>query len=134
MELLAQYGDDGGGGGGAALGGLFLLLLYLAVLVAMIAGMWKTFEKAGEPGWAAIVPLYNAWVLVRISGKEPLWFVLLFIPCLNILAAIVVSVAVAERFVKTAAFGFGLALLPFVFYPMLGFGDDEYQGTAGQPL
>jgi|SRR5688572_24339018 hypothetical protein len=104
-----------------------LVLLYLAVIVVTIAGMWQVFVKAGEPGWAAIVPFYNAWVFVKIAGKEPLWFILLFIPCVNIVIAILVSMALAERFGKDPVYGVGLALLPFVFYPMLGFGQDQYQ-------
>ena len=107
--------------------GPILILIYLAVIVGYIAGIWKVFEKAGEPGWAAIVPIYNLWVLVKIAGKEPLWFVFLLIPCLNIVFIILVSMALAERFGKEPAYGIGLALLGFVFYPMLGFGEDQYQ-------
>lgn len=124
MEILAQ---DSGGGGGA--GGAFILIVYLVVAVAAIAGLWKMFEKAGEPGWAAIVPFYNAWVLVKISGKEVWWFFLMFVPCVNIVAIIIIDIAVAERFGKSAGYGIGMFFLPVVFYPMLGFGDAEYQGA-----
>lgn len=125
MEFLAQ--SDSGGGG--ALGAV-LILIYLAVIVVVIAGMWKTFEKGGIEGWWAIIPLANAYHLVKLSGKEWWWFLLLFVPCINIVAVIVVSLAVAERFGKTPAYGIGLWILPFIFYPILGFGDADYEGTA----
>jgi hypothetical protein len=125
VEILAGYSSDGGGGGGAA--GIILILVYIAVLVVVIAGMWKTFEKAGVEGWWAIIPFANTYHLVKISGKEWWWFLLFFVPCINLVAIIVVSLAVAERFGKSAGFGIGLWILPFIFYPMLGFGDAEYQ-------
>lgn len=121
MEVLAQ---DSGGGGAAA---IILILIYVAVIVVTIAGMWKTFEKAGIEGWWAIIPFANTYQLVKVSGKEWWWFLLFFVPCVNIVAAVVVMLAVAERFGKSPAYGIGLWLLPFVFFPMLGFGDDEYR-------
>jgi hypothetical protein len=124
MDILAGYSGDSGGGGA---GTIVLLLVYLVVLVAVIAGMWKTFEKAGVEGWWAIIPFANTYHLVKVSGKEWWWFLLFFVPCVNIVAIIVISLAVAERFGKSAGFGIGLWLLPPIFYPILGFGDAEYQ-------
>jgi len=110
-----------------------MLVLYILLLVIIIAGMWKVFEKAGEPGWAAIVPFYNAYVLTcKIAQKEILWFILLFIPLVNLVAAIVISIEVAQKFGKGAGFGVGLALLGFIFYPILGFGDARYMGGRGR--
>jgi hypothetical protein len=104
-------------------------VFWLAVIVVIIAGMWKVFEKAGQPGWAAVVPFYNVYVLtIHIAKKEILWFVLWFVPFVNIVAAIIVSIEVAKKFGKSELFGVGLALLGFIFYPMLGFGDAQYQG------
>lgn len=118
--LLAQ--DDGG------LLSTILFLLYLVFIVLVIAGFWKTFAKAGKPGWAAIVPFYNIIVLLEIAGR-PLWWIILFlVPCVNIVVTFIVSIDVAKSFGKDAAYGVGLALLPFVFYPILGFGDARYQG------
>jgi len=112
-----------------ALIGLFFLALELAILVAIIAGFWKVFVKAGKPGWAAIIPIYNVVVLLEIAGK-PIWWVILFlIPLVNIVMAIIVSIAVARCFGKSDAFGIGLGLLGFIFYPILGFGDAQYQGA-----
>jgi hypothetical protein len=116
--------------GGGAAGGAFLTIVYLALFVVWYVGLWKVVEKANQPGWTGIVPILNLYVLVKISGKEWWWFLLMFVPCVNIVAIIVVSMAVAEQFGKSPGFGIGLALLPFIFYLMLGFGDAEYQGDA----
>jgi hypothetical protein len=126
MEVLAQ--NDSGGGGAAV--GVVFFLIYAAVAVVWIAGMWKMFDKGGIEGWWAIIPIANTYHLVKLSGKEWWWFLLFFVPCINFVALIVVSLALAERFGKTPAYGIGLWLLPFIFYPMTGFGDAEYQGTA----
>lgn len=118
--------EDGGG-----IGAIIAMIIYLAIIVVVIAGMWKVFAKAGEPGWACLVPIYNAIVLLKIAGK-PLWWIVLFvIPLANLVAAILLSLAIAERFGKGAGFGIGLALLGFVFYPILGFGDAEYTAIEG---
>jgi len=87
--------------------------------------------KAGEPGWAVLVPIYNIIVLLKIAGKPTWWFLLFLVPVVNLVIGIMVAIAVAENFGKSTGFGIGLALLPFVFYPMLGFGDAVYQGGAG---
>jgi hypothetical protein len=105
-------------------------LIWLAVVIITIAGLWKTFEKAGKPGWAAIVPIYNLIVMLEIAGKPLWWIILFFIPLVNLIVAILVSIAIAERFGKGAGFGVGLAFLGFIFYPMLGFGDAQYRGAA----
>ena len=72
LSLLAQQSDQGGG-----LGGLVGLFVWLLILVLVIAGVWKTFVKAGQPGWAAIIPIYNVIVLLQIAGR-PIWWILLF--------------------------------------------------------
>jgi hypothetical protein len=108
---------------------MIILFIELAIFILIIAGMWKVFVKAGQPGWAAIVPIYNIIVLLQISGK-PVWWILLFlIPVVNLVIAILVGIAIAKNFGKSDAFGVGLGLLGFVFYPILGFGDAQYQGV-----
>jgi hypothetical protein len=105
------------------------LIFWCAVAILAIAGMWKVFEKAGEPGWAAIVPIYNAWVLLRIA-RQPWWMMLLFlIPLINIIVILLVGISVAKNFGRGAAFGLGLTFLGFIFYPILGFGDARYQAS-----
>ena len=108
--------------------GAIISLLYLVMIVAAIAGMWKVFEKAGQPGWASIVPIYNLVVLLQIVNKPIWWIVLLLIPLINIVILIMVSIALAEKFGKGGGFAVGMVFLPFVFYPMLGFGDERFQG------
>jgi hypothetical protein len=112
-------------------GGFIAWLVWLALLVLSFAGLWKVFVKAGQPGWAAIVPIYNVIVLLKIGGKPLWWTVLFFIPIANCVVLIIVWIKVAHRFGRSTAFGWGLALLAFIFAPILGFGDAQYQsGTA----
>ncbi len=108
--------------------GAIFWIIYLAIFIVIIAAVWKVFVKAGKPGWAAIVPIYNVIVLLEIVGR-PLWSVLLFfIPIVNFIVAIIVYIDLAKSFGKSAAFGIGLLFLGIIFYPILGFGDAEYQG------
>ncbi len=104
------------------------IIIGLAVAVLMIASLWKVFTKAGQPGWACLVPIYNAIVLLKIAGKPAWWFLLLLIPFVNFIIIIMVSIAVAEKFGKGTGFGLGLAFLGFIFYPVLAFSDAKYQG------
>ena len=108
-------------------------IVWLAVIVLMIAAMWKIFEKAGKPGWAAIIPIYNIIILLEIVGK-PIWwlFVILFVPVVNIIFGIWMVNLLSKSFGKDEAFTIGLILLGIVFYPILGFGDAKYQGPAGK--
>lgn len=108
---------------------LFILLIELAIFVAIIAGFWKVFAKAGKPGWAAIVPIYNIIVLLQIANKPLWWILLFFIPLVNIVMGVLVGIAVAKNFGKGEGFGIGLGLLGFIFYPILGFSDAQYQGA-----
>ena len=127
MSIGLPLAQDQGGGG---ITGLLAIAIQLAIVIFVIAGLWKTFEKAGKPGWGAIIPIYNIILLLEIAGK-PIWWVLLFlIPLVNIVIAILVSIDVAKNFGKGPAFGIGLAFLGFIFYPILGFGDAKYRGTV----
>lgn len=123
--LLFAQDDSGGGAGGA-----IMMFVWLAVVVGVIAGFWKTFEKAGKPGWAAIIPIYNVIVLLEIAGKPIWWIVLMIIPVVNLIVSILVSIEVAKNFGKGVGFGLGLAFLGFIFYPILGFGDARYQPAS----
>ena len=106
------------------------LLIELAVIVLVVVAMWKVYEKAGKPGWAAIIPIYNIWVLLEIAGKPGWWLILFFIPLVNLIIAIITLVALAAKFGKGVGFAIGLIFLPFIFYPILGFGDAQYSGAA----
>ena len=101
----------------------------LVVMVFMVAAVWKVFEKAGHPGWACLIPIYNLYVTLKIAGKPGWWLILYFVPLVNLIVTGVVSLGVAEKFGKGAGFGFGLWILAFIFYPILGFGDARYKTT-----
>lgn len=110
-----------------------IIPIYLLVLLITVIGMWKVFTKAGKPGWAAIIPIYNLIVLVEITGKPIWWFLLMFIPCVNFIFGIWIINLVSKSFGQSEGFTIGLVLLPFVFYPVLGFGSYTYLGPAGAP-
>ena len=120
---------------------IVLLIICLIVLVfvgLIIVSMWKVYVKAGKPGWAAIVPFYNSWVLVEIAGLK-WWFFLLLIfqnfyiysgPSMriqigglaSIFASFCCSYNIAKKFGKSpVGYAFGLTFLPFIFYPTLAF-------------
>jgi Family of unknown function (DUF5684) len=122
--MLGQYSSTSNGGGSAV-----ATLIYLVVVVVEVVAMWRLFTKAGQPGWAAIVPIYNLYVLVKVAGREGWWVILYFIPFVNIVVWFIVSVDVAKSFGKSAGFGIGIALLSFIFIPILAFGDAQYVGS-----
>lgn len=123
---LAQMSQRGRSDGGEAIIGVIVLLIELALAVLIIAGMWRIFEKAGKPGWAAIIPIYNLIVLLEIIRKPIWWFIVMLIPCVGIVFAILVYIELAKAFNKGGGFAAGLFFLPFIFFPILGFGDAEY--------
>ena len=109
-------------------GGLFFIV-WLAVMILMFVALWKVFTKAGQPGWAALIPIYNFYVMLKIAGKPEWWLILLFIPLVNFVVGIMMLVGLASNFGKGVGFVVGLIFLPFVFYPILAFGSAEYQGA-----
>lgn len=98
--------------------------IFFAVWLPM-AGLWRIFEKTGEPGWAIFVPVYSFVVLARISGKPEWWALLLMIPIpiVQFIFMIIVHLGIAERFGKGAGYAVGMVFLPWIFYPLLGLGD-----------
>ncbi len=104
------------------------LLIYLAIIAVSIAAMWVMFTKAGEPGWAAIIPIYNVIVMLKIVGKPVWWIVLLLIPIVSFVIWIILALALARVFGKGGGFGVGLIFLPFIFIPILAFGAAQYVG------
>jgi uncharacterized protein DUF5684 len=122
--VLAQ--TSGTSSAGSAVG----VILYVAVVVLEIVAMWTVFTKAGRPGWASIVPIYNLYVLLKVAGREGWWIVLFLIPLVNVVVWFIVAIDLAKCFGKTAGFGVGIALLSFVFIPILAFGDARYLGPA----
>jgi hypothetical protein len=126
MTSLLTLAQNAASSGGSPV----VLVIQLAVVILTIAGLWKVFEKAGQPGWAAIVPVYNLFILCKLAGKPAWWVVLFLVPVVNLIALAVVSMEVAKAFGKTAAFGVGLFLLGFIFYPMLAFTDAQYRAPG----
>ncbi len=112
------------------MGGVFVV--YLAIVVVVIAGIWRAFEKAGAPGWAAIIPIYNVYVMVKMADKEGWWVILFLIPLVNLVVGFIVFEVIARKFGKTSGFAIGMLLLGFVFWPMLGFGDAEWEAAPVQ--
>ena len=124
-------------------GGVLALIVILSLIFAvlMIASMWKLFQKAGEQGWKAIIPVYNLWTLAEIAGKPGWWslvFLINFIPFIGPIASAVVYVIIyvetAKAFGKSPAFSLLLIFLPFIGWPMLGFGSAKYVGQKYQTI
>lgn len=118
---------------------LILFVIYLLVAI----GQWKLFKKAGKPGWAALIPVYNTYVLCQIVGVSPWWILVTFIagviagmmPMLSFITTIVsiyfgvlIAVSVARSFGKSDGYAVGIYFLGFIFYLILGFGDSKYLG------
>lgn len=113
--------DDGGVG----------LVVGIVLGVISIVALWKVFQKAKQPGWAAIIPIYNTYILLKIVGRPGWWVLLYLIPFVNIIVHLVVSLDAAKSFGKSQLFGVvGLWLLPFIGYLILGFGDAKYKGSS----
>lgn len=112
----------------------FWVIICLAIAVISIAGQWKVFEKAGQPGWACLIPIYNYYVMLKIGGKPGWWLLLFLIPLVNIVFAIWTINMISKSFGKDEGFTVGLILLSFIFWPILGFGDAIYQGPYGDPV
>ena len=102
------------------------LIIYLAVVVFMIVTMWKVFVKAGRPGWACIIPIYNIYILLKIASKPGWWLILCFIPVVNIIISFLMCLGIAEKFGKGTGFAVGLFFLGFIFYPILAFSSAQY--------
>lgn len=107
-----------------------VLVVYLALIVVVIAGVWKVFEKAGQPGWAAIVPIYNVYIMTQIAGRPWWWLLLMFIPIVGLIVGILLSIDIAKSFGKGTGFAIGLVFLAPIFFCILGFGSAQYAGPS----
>lgn len=106
----------------------FKYLLMLAFSGALIVvAMWVIFRKAGESGIKSIIPFYNLYVLMVISGKPGWWFILLFVPVVGLAIHLLAMLSLAEKFGRSAAFAVGMIFLPMFFFPMLAFGGSQYE-------
>lgn len=114
--------------------GVFVAVMLIPALIVWlisVIGMWKVYEKAGKPGWASIIPIYNVIVMLEIIGKPMLWLLLLLVPCVNIVVGIWMINLLSKSYGQSEGFTIGLIFLPFIFYPILGFGNYRYLGPAG---
>jgi len=109
-----------------------LLIPMIIVYIISIAGMWKTFEKAGKPGWAAIIPIYNYIVMLEIVGKPIWWIFLILFPCTSLIFTIWTINLLSKSFGNGEGFTIGLIFLPFIFFPILGFGSSVYLGPSAK--
>src|SRR5437763_7704018 len=113
------------------------MIVGLLIALLLIVAMWKVFTKAGQPGWASIIPIYNLYIWCKIVGRPGWWIILLLIPFVNIIVGIILCIDMAKSFGKGVGFGIGLALLGIIFWPILGFGSARYQGdpaSGGVPV
>lgn len=111
---------------------MFLPLLLL-VIIPTIVGLWKTFTKAGQPGWAAIIPIYNTVVLLKMIGRPVWWILLLFIPLVSLVVSLAVYIDVARSFGKDLTFGILMWLFPPIGLLILGFSKDvQYVGPVAK--
>jgi hypothetical protein len=115
---------------GIIAGSVFMLVfaIGIAIAAAVIAGGWKIFTKAGQPGWAVLVPFYNILIMLRIVGRPDIWLLFCLIPGVNVIIQIIIVIDLAKSFGKDTLFAIGMILLPVVFVPILGFGDARYLG------
>jgi len=116
--------DTAAAAGGSALG----TIIYLVIAVVAIVALWKIFTKAGEPGWASIIPFYNTFTLFKIAGLNPWLFLLLLIPFVNIVIAIWVALKLGAAFGKSGVWSFFLLVVfSLIGWLILGFGSDVYR-------
>lgn len=114
--------------------GTGFIIFWLAIVVFFVFCMWKIYEKAGQPGWACIIPIYSFIVRMKIIGKPWWWLLLLCIPVVNIVILIWSINLLSKSFGKSEGFTVGLIFLGFIFYPILAFDKTiQYQGPAGNP-
>jgi signal peptidase I len=108
------------------------VIAFILVVILPCVGLWKLFEKAGQAGWQAIIPFYNAYVMIKLSGKPLWWLLLLLLPGINILIWIGIMVDFLKSFgkfsLRSEAAGI---ILPFIYLPKWGFDKEtKYLGPS----
>ena len=117
--------------------GTGMLIVWLAIMVFMIVSWWIVFKKAGQPGWAILIPIYNFLVILRVASRPWWWVFAILLPIIPIVGVILLLVAmififhgVSKTFGQGAGFTVGLVLLSVVFVPILAFGDYQWKEAA----
>jgi hypothetical protein len=113
-------------------GGLVFLYVLVAYVLFVIP-FWVVFTKAGQPGWAALIPIYDIYILLKIIGRPWWWLLLMLIPIVNLIIWIVVLYEVSKSFGHGVGFMLGLLFLNIIFWYILAFGSSRYLGPAGAP-
>lgn len=109
-------------------------VVYLLIIVVFIIGFWKMYAKAGKPGWASIIPLYNIYVLLKIVSRPGWWMVLFLVPLVNIVITLIIALDLAKSFRRSTVFGIVLLwLFAPIGYMILGFGKALYTDPTVQP-
>ena len=114
-----------------ALFSIGFLIPMLAIILVVIIGWWKMFNKAGIPGILALIPIVHCFYLCKVGGKPAWWGIFLLIPLVNLIFAIIVSISVAERFGRGAGTAVGLIFLAPIFACILGFGSAKWTPAPG---
>jgi len=150
-SLYNNYYDYGIAAGTVAeelIGGLLIFFAIVVIICMVVAilqtiGTWKILKKADQPGWGALIPIYNQYLLCKITGVNPWWLLIVFfspiltiIPIIGSLASmatsiyflVLLNVSLARSFGKEDGFAIGLILVAPIFYFILGIKDDNYQG------
>lgn len=110
---------------------VFLKVVVYAFVAAMVVGMWKVFVKAGKPGWTVLIPLYRVYCLTEMTLGKGIYCLLFLIPCVGqFIMPPIICMKLAKFFGKGWLFGIGIWLLPFIFLPILGFGNAEFTGHS----
>lgn len=104
------------------------VILSLVISVLTLVAMWKLFVKAGKAGWKCLIPFYNTYCLYDIAWGNGWLFLLMFVPCVNVVVGIMMLFKLAKAFGQGTGFGFGLLFLNTIFILILGFGSAEYVG------
>lgn len=110
--------------------GVVYFAAMVVVTVISIVSMWRLFTKAGKPGWASIVPIYNTIVQLQIAGR-PAWWVLLilFVPLLNVWVSVVALIDFVRSYQRSGLWVLGLMFLPVIALPWFTFSSKtQYRG------
>ena len=105
------------------------LIISLVICVFMLVAIWKIFIKAGRPGWAAIIPIYDVYTLIKVAGLEWWYLLLLLVPLANIYAIFKIYIELAHNFGKSTGFGVLSVFFSLICLPILAFGDAKYEGS-----
>ncbi len=105
-----------------------LVIFWLAVMVLLVVSDWKIFVKAGKPGWAILVPIYNIIVMLQIVKKPLWWIVLLIVPLVNIAVVVIIVYNLVIKFGQPGWHVIPALILGCVYFPYLAFSKAQYNG------